>query len=149
MKKTFLSILFLLATNSYSQELDEAYLASLPESVRADVLDGIADREVEDSPVYRRPSSMIKKPLDNSNRFGAKIFNMMQTSFMPINEPNFDSSYLLDFGDTLEIQLIGQKSSNTELSIKRDGSINIPEIGKVSVAGLSLESVSSLIKNKK
>ena len=150
MKKIFLSTLFLLSTTSYSQELDEAYLESLPESVRADVLDKIADRQVEDSPVYRRPSSMIKKPLDydDSNRFGAKIFNMMQTSFMPINEPNFDSSYVLDFGDTLEIQLVGQQNSIDELSIKRDGSINISEIGKVSVAGLSLESASSLIKNK-
>jgi len=44
MKKIFLSTLFLLSTTSYSQELDEAYLASLPESVRADVLDKIADR---------------------------------------------------------------------------------------------------------
>ena len=148
MKKIFLSTLFLLSTTSYSQELDEAYLESLPENVRADVLDKIADREVQDSPVYRRPSSMIKKPLDDSKRFGAKIFNMMQTSFMPINEPNFDSSYVLDFGDTLEIQLVGQQNSIEELSIKRDGSINIAEIGKVSVAGLTLESASSLIKNK-
>ena len=148
MKKIFLSALFLLSTTSYSQELDKAYLESLPENVRADVLDKIADREVEDSPVYRRPSSMIKKPLDDSKRFGAKIFNMMQTSFMPINEPNFDSSYVLDFGDTLEIQLVGQQNSIDELSIKRDGSINISEIGKVSVAGLTLESASSLIKNK-
>ena len=67
---------------------------------------------------------------------------------MPINEPNFDSSYVLDFGDTLEIQLVGQQNSIDELSIKRDGSINISEIGKVSVAGLTLESASSLIKNK-
>jgi protein involved in polysaccharide export with SLBB domain len=73
---------------------------------------------------------------------------MMQTSFMPINEPNFDSSYILDFGDTLEIQLIGQQNAIEKLSIKRDGSINIPEIGKISVAGLSLEAVSSLIKDK-
>ena len=65
MKKIFLSALFFtLNRTSYSQELDEAYLESLPESVRADVLDKIADREVEDSPVYRRPSSMTKKPLE-------------------------------------------------------------------------------------
>jgi protein involved in polysaccharide export with SLBB domain len=148
MKKIFLSTLFILSTNSYSQELDEAYLDSLPENIRADVQDRIADRDIEDSPVYRRPSSMIKKPSNDSNRFGDKIFNMMQTSFMPINEPNFDSSYLLDFGDTLEIQLTGQQNSIDEFPIKRDGSVNIPEIGKVSVAGLSLESASSLIKNK-
>ncbi|MDA9220853.1 SLBB domain-containing protein [Gammaproteobacteria bacterium] len=148
MKKIFLSAFLIVSTGLYSQELDEAYLASLPESVRADVLDRIADTEEKDNPVYRRPSSMIKKPSSNSNRFGAQIFDMMQTSFMPINEPNFDSSYVLDFGDTLEIQLVGQQNSIEELSIKRDGSINISEIGKVSVAGLTLESASTLIKNK-
>jgi protein involved in polysaccharide export with SLBB domain len=164
MKKIFLSALLLASAGLYSQELDEAYLASLPESVRNDVLEKMTDREELDKPVYRRPSSMINKNycsdadadadadaddcIPKSNRFGAQIFDMMQTSFMPINEPNFDSSYILDFGDTLEIQLIGQKNSIEKLSIKRDGSINIPEIGKISVAGLSLDEVSSLIKGK-
>jgi len=148
MKKIFLSALLLASAGLHSQELDEAYLASLPESVRADVLDKIAEKDVKDTPVYRRPSSMINKPSIDSNRFGAQIFDMMQTSFMPINEPNFDSSYILDFGDTLEIQLIGQQNSIEKLSIKRDGSINIPEMGKISVAGLSLDAVSSLIKDK-
>ena len=150
MKKIFLSALLLASAGLHSQELDDAYLASLPESVRADVLDKITEKEEKDTPVYRRPSSMINKPDGEfqSDRFGAQIFDMMQTSFMPINEPNFDSSYILDFGDTLEIQLIGQKNSIEKLSIKRDGSINIPEIGKISVAGLSLDAVSSLIKDK-
>ena len=148
MKKILLSAFLIVSMALYSQELDEAYLASLPEGVRADVLDKIADTEEKDTPVYRRPSSMIKKPLTNSTRFGAQIFDMMQTSFMPINEPNFDSSYVLDFGDILEIQLVGQQNSIDKLSIKRDGSINISEIGKVSVAGLTLESASNLIKNK-
>jgi len=148
MKKIFLSALLLASAGLHSQELDEAYLASLPASVRVDVLDKIAEKEANDNPVYRRPSSMINKPSIDSARFGSQIFDMMQTSFMPINEPNFDSSYILDFGDTLEIQLIGQKNSIEKLSIKRDGSINIPEIGKISVAGLSLDEVSSLIKGK-
>ena len=148
MKKTYLYALLIITTGLYSQELDKAYLESLPESVREDVLGNIAKRKIEDTPVYRRPSSMIKKPLSDSARFGDQIFDMMQTSFMPINEPNFDNSYVLDFGDTLEIQLVGQKNSIDELSIKRDGSINISEIGKISVAGLSLESASSLIKSK-
>ena len=148
MKKIFLSALLLASTALYSQELDEAYLASLPESIRADVLNKIAEKEEINTPVYRRPSSMINKPSTDSSRFGAQIFDMMQTSFMPINEPNFDSSYVLDFGDTLEIQLIGQKNSIEDSSVKRDGSINIPEIGKLYVAGLSLDEVSFMIKEK-
>jgi len=160
MKKIFLSTLLLLSSTSYSQELDKAYLASLPENVRNDVMQKMTDREELDKPVYRRPSLMINKNycsdadtdtddcIPKSDRFGSNFFDMMQSSFMPINEPNFDSSYILDFGDTLEIQLIGQKNSIDQLPIKRDGSINIPEIGKVSVSGLSLDSVNEMIRSK-
>ena len=158
MKKIFLFTLLILSTTSYSQELDEAYLASLPENVREDVLQKMTDREELDKPVYRRPSLMIRKNyctdtdtddcIPKSDRFGSNFFDTMQSSFMPINEPNFDSSYILDFGDILEIQLIGQKNSIDELPIKRDGSINIPEIGKVFVSGLSLEAINEMIKIK-
>ena len=149
MKKILLSALFLVTTIVYSQELDKAYLESLPEDIRQDVLDKMTEKEVEEKPAYRRPSTMINKPNDKGSiRFGARIFDMMQTSFMPINEPNFDSTYTIDFGDTLDLQLIGQINSIEELSVKRDGSINIPEIGKVFVSGLSLESAHSIIKNK-
>ena len=160
MKKIFLSTLLLLSTTSYSQELDEAYLESLPDNVRDDVLQEMTNREELDKTSYRRPSSTISKnyctdPLTDtydcipeSNRFGSNFFDTMQSSFMPINEPNFDSSYILDFGDTLQIQLIGQKNYIEELPIKRDGSINIPEIGKVFVSGLSLGDINEMIKSK-
>jgi protein involved in polysaccharide export with SLBB domain len=161
MKKILLSTLLLISTALYTQELDPAYLASLPEDVRTDVLEKMTDREDRETPVYRRPSTMTGKVycddleegvdikcIERSERFGSKIFDMMQSSFMPINEPNQDSSYIIDFGDTLEIQLTGQKESTEELGVKRDGSINIPGIGKIFVSGLSLESVNQLIKKK-
>jgi polysaccharide biosynthesis/export protein len=161
MKKILLSASLLISTALYTQELDPAYLASLPEEVRTDVLEKMTDREERESPVYRRPSTMIGKVycedlidevdiecIEKSERFGSKIFNMMQSSFMPINEPNQDSSYIIDFGDTLEIQLTGQKETSEELEVKRDGSINITGIGKIFVSGLSLESVNQLIKKK-
>ena len=168
MKKILLSLLVIASTSIYSQELDKAYLESLPESVREDVLKQIEEKEENEKPVYRRPSSFVKKPTSDKgstsdkkptsdkkitsdseiNRFGDRIFNMMQSSFMPVNEPNFDGSYILDFGDTLEIQLTGMKDSIDKLPINRDGSINISSIGKIMVSGLSLESASSLIKSK-
>ena len=36
--------------------------------------------------------------------YGSDFFNTFQTSFMPINEPNPDSGYMLDVGDVLQIQ---------------------------------------------
>lgn len=80
--------------------------------------------------------------------FGSNFFNTFQTSFMPINEPNPDSSYTLDVGDVLNIQIIGEVNLMNTFPIKSDGSVNIPEVGKVNVAGTSLKEASSLIKSK-
>ena len=150
MNRLLITLLLISSATIFSQELDEAYLESLPDNIREDVLLKIDQRDKDEKPIYRRQSSMTDKPEAKKkiNRFGDNIFDTMQSSFMPINEPNLDSSYILDFGDTLELQLIGQKNSVDNLSIKRDGSINIPEIGKVFVSGLSLDDVNELIKAK-
>ena len=80
--------------------------------------------------------------------FGSDFFRTYQSTFMPINEPNLSSEYILDFGDILEIQLIGQQDYTKEFSLLRDGSINIPNIGKLKIAGMSLGEASLLIKAK-
>ena len=79
--------------------------------------------------------------------YGSDFFNTFQTSFMPINEPNPDSGYMLDVGDVLEIQLVGPNEYTEELSINSDGSISMPNIGKIVIAGLSLNDASQLIKS--
>ena len=151
MKKIFLLAFLVASATIFSQELDETYLQSLPESVREDVLNKIEAKDDLDKPVYRRASSFIDKDKDKDKDnilFGSNFFDVIQTSFMPINEPNLDSSYILDFGDVLEIQLIGQKDQIGNYSINRDGSINLPDIGKLSLSGLSLNDASNLIKSR-
>ena len=155
MKKIFLPLLFLLSTITYSQELDETFLASLPENVRQDVEDKINAKKDLEKPVYRRASTFVDKDKDKdededkkfvtTQLFGSNFFDVMQTSFMPINEPNLDSSYTLDFGDVLEIQIVGQIDQIETYTIARDGSINLPDIGKLKLSGLSLTDASNLI----
>ena len=135
MKKLLFLSYLLIPLLIISQDLDEAYLESLPEDVRNDVLEEMKNREKEESPVYRRPSTMIEKQqalaerlaiaralldelsqdIDETDiekiekpkkRFGTSIFNLMQSSFMPINEPNFDGSYILEFGYLEEIVVV-------------------------------------------
>lgn len=82
------------------------------------------------------------------NLYGSDFFDTIQTSFMPINEPNLDNNYILDFGDELEIQLTGQKDFIERFVINRDGSINIDEVGKINLMGLGLEEAINLIRTK-
>ena len=146
--RIFILSMFLAISTSISiegqEEFDSSFLESLPEGVRQDLLDQVTDKKELEDEQYRRPSTFVQKPTNDegellSNRFGVNIFDMMQTTLMPLNEPNFDSSYVLDFGDVLEVQTLGQRGFVTQVEIKRDGSVSIPEIGKLYVAGLSLD----------
>jgi protein involved in polysaccharide export with SLBB domain len=155
MKRFYLAIILIIPLIGFSQEIDEEFLDSLPEDVRKDVLEKMEAKKELEKPVYRRASTKVDKEKEEEEDidprykvFGSDFFDTVQTSFMPINEPNLDDSYILDFGDVLEIQLIGQNDSIEEYELKRDGTINIPDIGKVSLAGLSLYDASQLIKAK-
>lgn len=149
--KFFLLFYFFVGSNHIlSQELeyDQAFLESLPDDVRIELLNQSKEKNESEETQYRRPSSFIDKPDSELeiDRFGVSFFSMMQTTLMPINEPNFDASYILDFGDQLQLQLLGQKSSILKLNINRDGSVSIPDIGKLYLSGLSLGDAIDLIK---
>jgi len=155
--RIFILSMFLAISTSISiegqEEFDSSFLESLPEGVRQDLLDQVTDKKELEDEQYRRPSTFVQKPTNDegellSNRFGVNIFDMMQTTLMPLNEPNFDSSYVLDFGDVLEVQTLGQRGFVTQVEIKRDGSVSIPEIGKLYVAGLSLDDATNKIQKK-
>jgi len=85
---------------------------------------------------------------DGLKLFGSDFFNTFQTSFMPTNEPNPDSDYYLDTGDILTIQMVGQKVMVDDYAIDGSGSISLEDIGKVTIAGMSLGEATSFIKSK-
>ena len=176
-KNLYLFSIILTLTVSHpikAQDFDENFLESLPDGVRDDLMKRNSGKEELEKDRYRRPSSFIdkkdagkklndlqiqidllqsellesKKDNDIDKRFGSKMFSLMQTTLMPFNEPNFDGSYILDFGDVLEVQLVGQKPSSYIMPVKRDGSINIPGIGKLFISGLSLDNAVNTISKK-
>ena len=120
-------------------ELEKKNLENLKNRIESDLL--LLEEIIEE-----RDETLINN--DELLLFGSDVFSTYQSSFMPINEPNLSSDYILDFGDTLEIQLIGQKESIDEYLIARDGSIRLKQVGSISVAGLTLNEAISMIKMK-
>lgn len=85
--------------------------------------------------------------VDGLQRFGSEFFSSIQSSFMPINIPNFDSTYIVGVGDIFELMLTGKVSSQSEVTVQRDGTMTIPEYGKVSVSGKSLFEAQEIVSN--
>jgi len=104
------------------------------------------DLEYLESKLAEDEDSIDKR--DDLILFGSDFFRTYQSTYMPINEPNLSPNYILDFGDIIEIQLVGQDNSTENYAIKRDGSISLPDIGKIKLAGLSINDASSIIKTK-
>lgn len=123
----------------YSSKLNQAEeLIELKERLELDLLE--LERRLDS-----KDSLIIDKDL---KLFGSSFFNTFQTTFMPINEPNPDSGYILDVGDALNIQLVGQKDDIYDALVNRQGSINLKDVGQVRIAGLTLNEASNIIKSK-
>ena len=95
----------------YAQELEEEFLETLPDDVKEDLLDKADAKKELEKPVYRKASTELDKDLETDEdeddvvEAGKKFFDTIQSTFMPINEPNLDGSYILDYGDVLDVQL--------------------------------------------
>jgi polysaccharide biosynthesis/export protein len=80
--------------------------------------------------------------------FGYDVFAGEPRTFSPANDVPVSGDYVLGPGDQLDIQLYGAVSTKVSLVIKRDGSIEFPEIGPVYVANLNYSEVKTILEQK-
>jgi len=82
---------------------------------------------------------------ENLELFGYDIFQFGADAFTPANNIPIPADYVLGPGDTLVIQLYGKDNSTYSLTVDRDGQVMFPNIGPVTLAGLSFSGVSNRI----
>lgn len=155
----------------FAQEIDKEFLEGLSPEVRQQLQQDEGDKADEGlEQLFRSDTSIEKNKVilqqlktqiddlesmmeedgelkDGLERFGSKFFNSIQSSFMPINIPNFDTSYIVGVGDIFDLMITGKKSSQSEVTVQRDGTLVIPDYGKVSVSGKSLFEVQEIVSN--
>ena len=153
--------------------LSEEFLASLPPGERSQLEGNNPAQEEEDLEKLLRSDTSVEKNeavlerlkkeldeleskmassrrnetrnLENLNRFGKEFFRSIQSSFMPINLPNLSTDYIVDVGDVFELMLTGKLSENHKLVVQRDGTVIIPDFGKVSVAGKTVAQAEQIV----
>jgi len=68
--------------------------------------------------------------------FGYDVFGSRATGFRPVTAGPVPPDYVLGPGDTIRVQLFGNVNGIYEFEVSRDGILNLPELGPITVAGL-------------
>ncbi|WKZ12697.1 MAG: SLBB domain-containing protein [Gammaproteobacteria bacterium] len=79
--------------------------------------------------------------------FGYDVFAPRGTTFQSGANIPIPAEYVVGPGDTLELQLLGNTKGKFNLVVSRDGDVRIPEIGPVTIAGLTFPQAQDAITN--
>lgn len=80
--------------------------------------------------------------------YGLDIFSGEPTTFAPLVNAPVPSDYTVGPGDSILLQLYGKESGEFRLTVSREGTISIPNIGPLTVNGLSYSEMKALIKDQ-
>jgi polysaccharide biosynthesis/export protein len=80
--------------------------------------------------------------------FGYDLFEGEPSTFAPVSDIQVPSDYAIGPGDNLEIQLYGNAPATYSLTVGRDGRINFPKLGPISVNGMSFQSARAEIERR-
>jgi protein involved in polysaccharide export with SLBB domain len=78
--------------------------------------------------------------------YGVNLFRNPPSTFAPLNIVPVTPDYVVGPGDELLIQVWGQVTLNSRTIVDRSGSIYIPQVGTVHVAGLSFAQMHDFLK---
>jgi protein involved in polysaccharide export with SLBB domain len=78
--------------------------------------------------------------------YGADLFNEVPDTFAPVQRLPVTPEYVIGPGDELLIRTWGQVTQNLHLTVDRSGSIFIPQVGDLRVAGLQFRQLQQFLK---
>lgn len=87
-------------------------------------------------------------PPSRLKAFGYDLFAGEPTSFEPASHIPVSPNYMLGPGDTVKVLFYGKVNNSYELQINRDGSIEFPQLGPVSLAGLTFSEARKLLQRR-
>lgn len=100
-----------------------------------------ADKETQ-------PDDLAGAVVQRLPRYGRAIFDKKVSTFAPTDDAPIPSDYRLGVGDQLVVQLFGKENGEFTLVVGRDGNVNFPKLGGITLAGLTFEDAQKLIETR-
>ena len=80
--------------------------------------------------------------------FGASLFTDAPSTFAPVEDIPVTPDYVVGPGDELRLQLWGQVNREGAYTVDRSGSISVPQLGTVHVAGVRAADLNSFLRSQ-
>lgn len=89
-----------------------------------------------------------KTGVEGLKPFGYDLFQHPLSTFAPVTNVPVPSDYVVGPGDQLVVQLYGNQNRTLRLTVGRDGHLNFPELGPISVGGQTFDGVKAGIESR-
>lgn len=148
--KCLFLVCFTFSFDVLGQAIDPSILSQLgPEQIEMakDVYAGknSTDKSVEELPVIDESLVTYKSAKDankiSGQKYGYDFFSSTPTSLTAVGDLPLPNDYKISLRDQFTVILSGSKDAIFNLNVKLDGTILFPELGSISVVGLSLKDV--------
>jgi len=71
--------------------------------------------------------------------YGYDMFSGQPSTYAPVSDIPVPAEYLMGPGDTVNVQIYGKDNESYSLTVSRNGTIDMPNVGPISVMGLTFE----------
>jgi protein involved in polysaccharide export with SLBB domain len=143
-------VCFIFSFDVLGQAIDPSILSQLsPEQIEMakDAYAGknFTDKSVEELPVIDESLVTNKSAKDankiSGQKYGYDFFSSTPTSLTAVADLPLPNDYKISLRDQFTVILSGSKDAIFNLNVKLDGTVLFPELGAISVVGLSLKDV--------
>ena len=100
-------------------------------------------------PIYPEQIQRLLQQQDDEElkRFGIDVYANQPQTYTPLKNAPVPADYMVGPGDILSIQLYGKENRQLDLEINASGDLVFPELGAVSLAGLTFTEAKTKIAN--
>lgn len=106
----------------------------------------VAERENSETEMLANEKTVNIKGLINPLIFGSELYNSVSMSFEPNLKMATPVNYILGPSDQILVTVYGVQEYSENLNISSEGSIFIPNVGEVKLAGMNIEAATQKLK---
>ena len=79
--------------------------------------------------------------------YGYNLFTNVPSTFAAVENVPVTPDYVIGPGDQILIRIWGQVDGEYRLEVDRDGTVNIPRVGTISVSGIRMQDLQGYVRN--